>query len=167
MGKLSILCLKDAKRDILDEVYKLNEELAPMVGSLKDSQELRSLIKISFNSFYAIINERLAGYIVCFREQSNYQSPNYRHFNDKYKKFSYIDRVGVPKELENQGIGTQLYNHIFDIDQFNNAPFCAEVNIKPKNEISLNFHKKMGFKETSTRQINKEHEVIYFEKYVR
>ena len=52
-----------------------------------------------------------------------------------------------------------------DIEKFNNSPFCAEVNIKPKNEVSLNFHKKMGFKETSIRKINKEHEVIYLERY--
>ena len=94
---LSILCLKKAKTSILDEVYKLNELLAPMVGSLKSLQELHNLIKMSSNSFYAIKNDRLVGYIVCFKEQSNYHSLNYRHFNHKYKKFSYIDRIGVPK----------------------------------------------------------------------
>ena len=154
MENLSILCLKEAKTSILDDVYELNELLAPMVGSLKSPQELRSLINMSSNSFYAIKNDCLVGYVVCFKEQSNYHSLNYRHFFLKYKKFIYIDRIGVPKELENQGIGTQLYNYIFDIEEFNNTPFCAEVNIKPKNEVSLNFHKKIGFKENYKRQIN-------------
>ena len=130
MENLSILCLKKAKTSILDEVYKLNELLAPMVGSLKSPQELRSLINMSSNSFYAIKNDRLVGYIVCFKEKSKYHSQNYRHFHDKYKKFTYIDRIGVPKELENQGIGTQLYNYIFDITMYTLTRIYTRVEVR-------------------------------------
>ena len=167
MPKLRVLCLKEATQSILNDVYKLNELLAPMVGSLKSPEELCSLIEMSSHSFYALKNHQLAGYIVCFKEQSNYHSQNYRHFNGKFSKFCYIDRVGVPRDLENQGIGTELYNYVFNIDDFSNTRFCAEVNVKPMNEISLNFHRKLGFKETSKRLINNEHEVVYLEKYVR
>ena len=67
MPKLRVLCLKEATQSILNDVYKLNELLAPMVGSLKSSKELRSLIEMSSHSFYALKNHQLAGYIVCFK----------------------------------------------------------------------------------------------------
>ena len=104
---------------------------------------------------------------MCFRENSIYKSQNYIHFNKKYERFLYIDRVGIKKKYANKGIGTYLYEHIFNINNENELPICAEVNIEPKNEISLRFHQKMGFKETSERTINSNYKVKYVEKNVR
>ena len=60
-----------------------------------------------------------------------------------------------------------IYKHIFNINDENGLRICAEVNIEPKNEISLRFHQKMGFKETSEKSINSDYKVKYVEKDVR
>ncbi len=138
-----------------------------MVGSLYNSNELKDLIDISSDSFYIEKKSELVGFIVCFRENSIYKSQNYIHFNKKYERFLYIDRVGIKKKHDNKGIGTYLYEHIFNINDENGLRICAEVNIEPKNEISLRFHEKMGFKETSERTINNNYKVKYVEKNAR
>ncbi|MAI03070.1 MAG: GNAT family acetyltransferase [Gammaproteobacteria bacterium] len=167
MNKLILNDLKTANKNTLEDVYTLNQDLIPMVGSLNSSSELKNLIDESSNSFYIEKKGKLAAFIVCFREKSEYRSLNYRHFDHKYEKFLYIDRVGVRKTHRNKGIGAYLYEHIFNINEENKLPICAEVNIKPRNEISLRFHEKMGFKETSERTINSNYKVKYVEKNAR
>ena len=153
MNNLTLNDLKTANRNTLEEIYVLNQDLIPMIGSLNSSNELKNLIEKSSHSFYIENKGKLVAFIVCFRENSEYRSPNYKHFDHKYEKFIYIDRVGVTKTLENRGIGTYLYKYMFDINAVDKLPICAEVNIEPKNEISLNFHKKLGFIETSEKLI--------------
>ncbi len=167
MNNLTLHDLKTANKNTLEEVYVLNQDLIPMLGSLDSSSELKTLVDESSNSFYIEKKGKLAAFIVCFRENSEYRSLNYRHFDHKYEKFLYIDRVGVSKTHINKGIGTYLYKHIFNINDQIQLPICAEVNIEPKNEISLNFHKKLGFKETSEKQIKSGYKVKYLEKNVR
>ena len=167
MSNLVLSNLKTANKDTIEQIYILNQELTPMVGSLDNSNELKDLIDISSDSFYIEKKSELVGFIVCFRENSIYKSQNYIHFNKKYERFLYIDRVGIKKKHDNKGIGTYLYEHIFNINDKNELPICAEVNIEPKNEISLRFHQKMGFKETSERTINNNYKVKYVEKNAR
>ena len=64
-------------------------------------------------------------------------------------------------------LGKSVNKAVFNINNENELPICAEVNIEPKNEISLRFHQKMGFKETSKRTINSNYKVKYVEKNVR
>ena len=167
MSNLVLSDLKTANKDTIEQIYILNQDLTPMVGSLDNSNELKGLIDMSSDSFYLEKKSELVGFIVCFRENSIYKSQNYIHFNKKYRRFLYIDRVGIKKKHDNKGIGTYLYEHIFNISDENELPICAEVNIEPKNEISLRFHQKMGFKETSERTINSNYKVKYVEKNAR
>jgi predicted GNAT superfamily acetyltransferase len=44
------------------------------------------------------------------------------------------------------GVGSYLYDHLYELAQKEDIPLCCEVNIIPKNDISLNFHSKKGFK---------------------
>ena len=167
MSNLVLSNLKTANKDTIEEIYILNQDLTPMVGSLNSSNELKDLIDMSSHSFYIEKKGELVAFIVCLRENSIYKSQNYIHFDKKYERFLYIDRVGVKKKHDNKGIGTYLYEHIFNINDENGLRICAEVNIEPKNEISLRFHQKMGFKETSERTINNNYKVKYVEKNAR
>ncbi len=167
MNNLVLNNLKTANKDTIEQIYILNQDLTPMVGSLNSSNELKDLIDMSSHSFYIEKKGELVAFIVCLRENSIYKSQNYIHFDKKYERFLYIDRVGVKKKHDNKGIGTYLYEHIFNINDENGLRICAEVNIEPKNEISLRFHQKMGFKETSEKTINSDYKVKYVEKDVR
>ena len=70
---------------------------------------------MSSHSFYIENKGKLVAFIVCFRENSEYRSPNYKHFDHKYEKFIYIDRVGVTKNLKIEGLEL-IYINIFNIN---------------------------------------------------
>ena len=87
----------------------------------------------------------------------------YKFFKETEKKFLYIDRIAIDKNFRRQGFGEDLYKLIGSITEYENIPLCCEVNVKPMNHISVNFHKKQGFKKVGSGHF-KDHSVAYFKK---
>ena len=52
MNNLVLNNLKTANKDTIEQIYILNQDLTPMVGSLNSSNELKDLIDMSSHSFY-------------------------------------------------------------------------------------------------------------------
>ena len=152
-------------KELLEDIYRLNQENTPEVGSLPSAQSLQELIKISSNTFYFSKNDKLIGFIICFRENSVYGSENYRFFNKNKKKFIYIDRVVVKDGYRRMGFGTKFYKYLDKVASEQLLPICCEVNSIPRNEISMNFHINNGFKEVGKRDFQ-DHSVKYFEKNI-
>ena len=152
-------------KELLEDIYRLNQENTPEVGSLPSAQSLQELIKISSNTFYFSKNDELIGFIICFRENSVYGSENYRFFNKNKKKFIYIDRVVVKDGYRRMGFGTKFYKYLDKVASEQLLPICCEVNSIPRNEISMNFHINNGFKEVGKRDFQ-DHSVKYFEKNI-
>ena len=149
--------------ETLDILYSLNQDNTPEVGELGSINDLSELIRMSTINFYVIKENSVIGFVICFRENSDYKSPNYNYFKSKEKKFLYIDRVVIQKGYRRRGIGSYLYDHLYDLVNRENIPLCCEVNIIPKNEISLNFHYKKGFKDNGEHHF-RDHSVKYLKK---
>jgi predicted GNAT superfamily acetyltransferase len=161
-----ILSIKQPiSKEFLEDIYRLNQENTPEVGSLPSAQSLQELIKISSNTFYFSKNDELIGFIICFRENSVYGSENYKFFNKNKKKFIYIDRVVVKDGYRRMGFGTKFYKYLYKVASEQLLPICCEVNSIPRNEISMNFHINNGFKEVGKRDFQ-DHSVKYFEKNI-
>jgi len=161
-----ILSIKQPiSKELLEDIYCLNQENTPEVGSLPSAQSLQELIKISSNTFYFSKNDELIGFIICFRENSVYGSENYKFFNKNKKKFIYIDRVVVKDGYRRMGFGTKFYKYLDKVASEQLLPICCEVNSIPRNEISMNFHINNGFKEVGKRDFQ-DHSVKYFEKNI-
>ena len=79
--------LKNCIESELNEVYVLNQSLTPKLGALKDIQHLKRLINMSECSKGLRIKGKIAAFMICFREDSGYESKNYLYFNKKYKEF--------------------------------------------------------------------------------
>ena len=165
-GKLKINKLtKDLSSALLENLYSLNQENTPEVGSLNNSECFRKLIELSSISLLIEYKDQVIGFIICFRENSVYSSENYKFFNGNKEKFIYIDRVVIKSGFRRMGFGTQIYKYIDEVAYKNFLPICCEVNSMPRNEISLNFHIKNGYTEVGEKDfIN--HSVKYFEKYI-
>ena len=60
-------------------------------------------------------------------------------------------------------ISNYFIQHIYPTLIYKNIPLniVCEVNTKPYNKQSINFHKKYGFKEVGNKDINNEKSVIY------
>ena len=138
MNELIVKDLKNGSDILLNQAHELNQKLVPMLGDIPTTNEWCKLISLSSNSYFIENKKGLVGFIVCFREKSDYQSRNYIHFNNQLEKFIYIDRIGITKGLQNKGFGTKLYRHI--IKKYGNqTKICAEINTKPMNKKSISF----------------------------
>ena len=64
-------------QEFLEKIFILNQENTPEVGSLSSIEYLRQLIQLSSYQFYVVKDNEIKGFIICFREKSSYDSPNF------------------------------------------------------------------------------------------
>ncbi len=147
--------------EFLKEIYNLNQEHTPEVGSLSSIEYLQELIKLSSNNFYISFKNKIIGFMICFREGSEYKSKNYKFFTKNKSKFLYIDRIAVKSDYRRNGIGRSLYALISSIAIDKEIPLCCEVNIQPLNQISIDFHENLGFCRVGEIAFD-DHAVAYF-----
>ena len=148
--------------EIFSSFYEINQQQVPKVGSVS-LEEFINLIKIS-NISYGFIKKCIClGFVICLRENTNYQSINYKFFQKRHNKFFYIDRIAIDNKYQSSGIGSNLYKKLLSIKDKFNIPICAEVNIDPPNELSINFHKKHGFSKITESTLKEGYSVIYME----
>ena len=112
---------------------------------------------------YILSDNEIIGFLVCFREQSKYHSPNYGFFNNSENKYMYVDRIAIKQNNLGKGLGSQLYNRLYKIAGTKHLPICCEVNTIPKNQVSLNFHYKNNFKSVGEYDFD-DHSVVYLKK---
>ena len=147
----------------LNILYYLNQQNTPEVGELESINDLSKLIGMSAINFYVLAGDEIIGFVICFREGSEYKSPNYSYFKNKEDKFLYIDRVVIKESYRRRGAGSYLYDRLDELAKKEDIPLCCEVNIMPRNEISLSFHYKRGFKDDGECRFE-HHSVRYLKK---
>ena len=150
-------------KDLLKQIYKLNQENTPEVGSLSSLEYLKKLIKLSSNNFYVSCSDNIIGFMICFRENSDYTSKNYNFFSKKESRFLYIDRIAIKSVHRREGIGKNLYLLIEEITKAKDIPICCEVNTLPLNQNSISFHEDLGFLRVGDYNFE-DHSVAYFMK---
>ena len=147
----------------LENLYKLNQENTPEVGSIKSYESFVSLLDISSINLLIEYKKQPVGFVICFRENLEYESLNYKFFNETKQKFLYIDRVVIQSGYKRMGFGTRVYKYIDEVAAKESLPICCEVNSIPLNQISFNFHAKNGFIVVGERDF-KDHSVRYLQK---
>lgn len=89
-----------------------------------------------------------AALLVLLTEGRAYASPNYRWFAERYERFAYVDRIAVRADQAGTGIGRALYDVAIDRARGAGRPvLAAEVNLVPRNDGSLAFHDRLGFRQ--------------------
>ena len=133
-------------------LLKLNNNAAPAVNELT-VDKFNILCQKSELLIKAVTEKGPCGFLMVLPSGLNYKSLNYQWFSKAYSSFLYIDRIIVCPEEAQTGIGTAMYRHLFEHARKTgwNRINC-EVNIRPKNESSLYFHKKLGFHPLGTQE---------------
>ena len=91
-------------------------------------------------------------FLMGFREGTDYDSPNYIWFCERFAHFHYVDRVVVAPEFRGRGIADLLYDDFEAFARANGAlRIACEVNVEPPNPVSLKFHDKRGFREVARK----------------
>ena len=161
--KITKLKKEQINKKLLKSFIKLNNSYSPFLGPLDSIDQTKNLLNMSLYTLVVMDQDIVKGFCVVFKENSDYGSENYKYFNKKHKEFLYIDRIGISGDLKQKGIGTSMYNYIFNNNE-NHVPVCAEVNSIPLNEASISFHIRLGFKDIHKKRLNDEYELTYFEK---
>lgn len=148
--------------DILS-IYSINQSNRPEVGNLESPEKLINLLNMSSQIQVAKTNNEIIGFVVCLEAGAGYTSLNYKYISKIAEKFIYIDRIAIRDQYRRSGIGISLYESIFKYSENFKLPVYCEVNTKPLNQPSINFHKKNGFYEIGNKDFI-DHSVAYFVK---
>jgi predicted GNAT superfamily acetyltransferase len=135
----------------LPAVLALNNANVPAVNEL-DLAALGAIVDASAVALTAIdpFDGGLAGFCLVLPPGADYGSGNYAWFGERYDDFVYLDRVAVDAGRRALGVGRALYA---EVEQYAMAQwFLLEVNLRPRNDVSLAFHERLGFTEVGQRE---------------
>jgi len=144
-----LLQINDVSADDLLQVLSLNESEVPNVGRI-DMQQVQWFAAQADYFRVAGSNGALSGFLIALRPGSSYASPNYRWFCNQYEDFAYVDRIAVAQAARGRGLGALLYDDLTRRLPSTVRTLACEVNIRPANELSMQFHTKLGFTQVGT-----------------
>lgn len=139
--------LRDAVAADLPAIHAINQANVPAVGSIT-FPGLEWYFAKAAALRVAEIDGVVAGFLLALRPGLDYSSLNYAWFSVRYADFYYIDRLAVSEEWRRRGIARALYADVEAYARAVSAPRLAcEVNLRPRNDVSLAFHEEQGFVE--------------------
>ncbi len=134
----------------LDEILNLNEEVVPAVNSIPIEQ-MRWFAEHAAYFRVVIADYQLASLLIGLRPGTSYESLNYLWFCEHYKDFAYIDRIAVASHARRQGLATKMYNDFKESVSDSVEVMTCEVNLRPPNESSMQFHERYGFSQVASQ----------------
>ncbi len=142
-------------RPIVESDVKLirliNNDAYPAVPRAT-GDEMATLVQKAPWGVLAQSGDDIAGFVLCFDPGADYDSENYRFFEENFDSHFYIDRIVIAKPFRGVGMGAVLYNQVFDAAKARGARHVTcEVNLDPPNPASIAFHRKMGFSDVGTQ----------------
>lgn len=142
----------NARRDDLELLLELNQSNLPHVGSITQ-REMEHLYDQTVCFRVAEFNGQKAGFLIAFDPEADYGSLNFLWFKKRYPNFVYIDRIVIATEARRRGIANSLYRDLEHFAAERQIPLMAcEYNLRPKNEVSRQFHQRYGFNEVGTQE---------------
>ena len=141
--------IEDVLHSDLAEILALNESEVPQVGKV-DIERMHWFAENATYFRVAKIDNELGAFLIGLRPGTSYQSTNYRWFCDRYKDFAYVDRIAVAASGRRLGLATSLYDDFAAAMPTSVDVMTCEVNIRPPNKASMDFHTRLGFREVGT-----------------
>ena len=136
----------------LEKVVEINNAGYPAVP-LATIEEIRSLFELSSYRMAALNNEgEVVGFALALDPGAEYDSENYVFFEGRFENHLYIDRIVFADSARGLGLGTALYEDLFDFARMQGrSAVTCEVNLEPPNPGSLRFHRRFGFEDVDTQ----------------
>ena len=127
--------IKYSKKDKLSKeklnlIFELNQNNIPALGSLNSLKHVQDIYNNSLFLIEVIVEDDFAGFAFVMDNKSEYQSLNYKYFKNKFKNFLYIDRVAFLEQFQRRGLGTKVYNEIYNLSKkLNSSLFCSYLTL--------------------------------------
>lgn len=125
-------------------MLEINQANTPALGD-ETLDTMAQLLDWSPIALGCEVGSELVGFCLVMPPGLEYASSNYRWFDERYDDFVYLDRVGLRAEHQGRGYGAALYAEVERLAQA--TWFTLEVNVRPPNEGSIRFHRRLGFSE--------------------
>jgi predicted GNAT superfamily acetyltransferase len=140
--------IRDMTTADLGAALALNNLNVPALNELDDA-EIERLLGMSLVSLAAEVDGAFAGFCITFAPGVDYGSLNYAWFSRNYMEFAYLDRIAVDPTFRRYGIGRAFYAELRLRLAGTTPVLCCEVNVRPRNDASLEFHQSIGFREVA------------------
>lgn len=145
--------LRDASADDFAVILELNDAEVQQTSPM-DLERLEFLHRLSSFHQVALVDGRVAGFLLAMREGAAYPNDNYDWFRSRYRQFIYIDRIVVGAEFAGQRVGSTLYQALFARARTEGiSMITCEYNLEPPNPASAAFHARFGFTEVGRQQV--------------
>ncbi|WP_152648076.1 GNAT family N-acetyltransferase [Demequina sediminicola] len=144
MQNLRLRVMRDSD---LDTVVTMNNAAVPAVNEL-DTDAMRALHALCDVALVATNRHGdVIAFLLSLANGQPYDSENYRWFEGRGVRHQYIDRIVVAASARGTGVGRAMYESVFERARERGASeVCAEVNVRPANPRSMDFHERQGFR---------------------
>ena len=140
--------IRDVAEGDLDRILELNNAAVPAVNPLV-ADDLWWFAEVA-HSFLVAPDAvgGVAGFVIGLHGPGlAYDSLNYTWFSARYDRFVYVDRIVVAESGRGGGLGRRLYDAFGARGRDDGHDvLLAEVNVRPRNDGSLRFHDRYGFR---------------------
>ena len=144
--------LRDATLADFAAILALNEAFVSVLSPLGGVRLARLHAQAAL---HRVIEQdgRIEAFLLVFREEADYDSPNYRWFAQRHARFLYVDRIVVAAGTQALGAGSRLYRDVYALALRDGVPLITcEFDIEPPNLASERFHARLGFREVGRQQ---------------
>ncbi len=138
--------LRDVREQELDSVLALNNAAGASILALDQAAIQHHFANAAYFRV-AEIDGLLAGFLIAYTADANYDSPNYRWFGERYSAFLYIDRIVVASTRRGSGLGRVFYADVTSFAEVRVPLLTCEVFLEPRNDVAVLFHGTYGFQE--------------------
>ena len=147
------IALRAAIKADFPAILALNAESVRFLSPLDAPRLARLHAQAAYHRIVEI-DGRVVAFLLAFREDADYDSPNYVWFVHQYPQFLYIDRVVVAAAAQGRGLGARLYDDIIAFAAASGVtPLTCEFDLDPPNPASERFHRRYGFREVGRQKL--------------
>jgi predicted GNAT superfamily acetyltransferase len=138
--------LRDVREQELDSVLALNNAAGASILALDQTAIRRHFDQAAYFRV-AEVDGLLAGFLIAYTADADYESPNFLWFRERYEHFLYIDRIVVASTRRGSGLGRVFYADVTSFAEVRVPLLACEVFLEPRNDVAVLFHGTYGFQE--------------------
>ena len=146
--------IRPARPDDALSILALNLESEQHLSPL-NAERLKHLDLQSSYHRVVELDGQVVAFLLALREGADYDSPNYRWFDEARDEFIYVDRVVVSEQHRGKRLASALYDDLFAFARARDIhEVTCEFNVDPPNAASRAFHASYGFTEVGTQTLD-------------